>query len=118
MTSYVFDHTGRCLYSVNAEVDHDGATVVLSEIEARPDEVWYDHDAGEMKYRSPMPAVVTTNRIDHIPAGSVVVVGVDEVVVDDGTFEIEVSAPQTIRVTVSHVRHLTAELEVPCEVQA
>jgi hypothetical protein len=118
MKSFVFDQAGHCLYLVNAEVEHEGATVVLSDIEASPEEVWYDHEAGKMKFKSPMPIVVTTNKIENIPAGGIVIVGVDECVVDDGLFEIEVSAPQTVRATVYHVRHHTAEVEIPCEVQA
>lgn len=118
MNTFVFDEAGECVCVINEQMPYEGKTLVYREDYFSPNLVWYDHAAGEMKFKSPMQLTITTNTITGIPVGATVAIWTQSVVVEDGEFHIEVSLPQTVRVLLSHIQYQTTEVEVPCEVQA
>jgi hypothetical protein len=118
MNTYVFDQTGRCMYSASVPVEHEGCVVIHAEETLDPNVIWYDHAEGKMLGKTVMPVTIFVNRIEDIPAGSTVLCKGQVFTVDDGVFEIDVAMPEVVPVTIMHVSHLTFEAEVQCEVQA
>lgn len=122
MNSLVFDQNGSCLYAMNYEVyqeDYPSAAKVLHlDVEHNPNDVWYDFEKNRLDQKTEFEEVVTANAISNLPVGTVVEIGDESIVVDDGVFELEVAMPQTVRLSITHVRHHRKFLEVPCEAQA
>lgn len=118
MNTFVFDESGECVCVINEEMSYEGKTVVHREENYSPNDVWYDHLAGEMKFKREMPLVIAANTITGIPVGTSVAIGSQWLVVNDGEFHIEVTMPQSVRVVLTHVQYRLTEVEVPCEVQA
>lgn len=119
MNTYAFDETGRCICTADSEVAFDDAAkVIVSPERHRPDDIWFDFDGDALRIKTALQCQVATNTISGLPASTVVEINGLEIQVDDGVFELEVSAPQTVRVGLRHVRHMHRFVEVPCEVQA
>jgi hypothetical protein len=122
MNSLVFDHDGSCLCAMNYEVypeDYPSAAKVLHlDVEHNPNDVWYDFEKDRLDQKTPFEEVITTNTVSNLPVGTVVEVADESIVVDDGVFELEVTMPQTVYLSISHVRHHRKFLEVACEAQA
>lgn len=117
----VFDQNGRCKYVLDGDpstvdLSSEAAIVYLSE-QIDPNTVWYDHVTGRMEHRSPFRVRVSTNKIEGIPSGTVVHIGADSAVIDEGVLELEVDYPQAVYALLMHVKHTDAYVEVPCEVQ-
>lgn len=116
----VFDQDGRCKYVLDGDPESidvsSEAAVVYMDQPVDPNSVWYSHATGLMQNRSPFRVLVSTNKIEGIPAGTTVHVGSEAVVVDEGSIEFEVDYPQTVKALLMHVRHTDTEMEVPCEV--
>ena len=100
----------------SVDVSSELAVVHASE-PINPNAVWYDHDFGEMITRSPFRVLVSSNKIENIPVGTTAYIGLESIVVDDGTLEFDVAYPQQLRVVLTHVRHTDTIVEVPCEAQ-
>jgi hypothetical protein len=118
MNTVAFDSDGRCLWVVNAELSApDAAAVVYTESSVDPNVVWYDHSSQTMKTRTTFPHVVALNQVSGLPVGTVVIVDGEQVPVDDGAIEFDVTYAQQLQVVLSHVKHIDTIVEVPCEVQ-
>ena len=117
----VFDQDGRCKYTLDGSLgstDVSGeAAVVQTDHPVNPNEVWYDHTAGVMLPRTPFRLRISQNKIEGIPTDTVIYIGSDSVVVNEGSIDLDVSYPQTVVATLMHVRHMDKVVEVPCEVQ-
>lgn len=115
----VFNADGRCKYVLDGNpeaVDSSSeAAVVYMDEKLDPNTVWYDHAASKMIPRTPFRISVSPNKIENIPAGTVAHVGSDSLVVNEGAIELEVDYAQKVIVTLLHVRHLDAVVEVHCE---
>lgn len=120
MNTLVFDQQGNCLYSMNYQVEpesySDAGMVLHVEQEFTPNTVWFDYEKNRMSNKTDFEEAVTTNTISNLPIGTFVDIGGEELVVDDGVFEIIVTAPQTVVVGLRHVQHNSKMLEVSCEV--
>lgn len=115
----VFDQNGRCKYTLDgspesADLSSEAAVVYLDS-PVNPNEVWYDHAAGAMRPRTHFRLLVSQNKIEGIPAGTVVYVGSESAVINEGYIEFEVSYPQKVVATLMHVRHMEKVVEVQCE---
>ena len=117
MKTYAFDEAGRCLWKADQQISAEDVTAVYSELDADPNEVWYNIENESIEYCPPFVVQVSTNKIEGIPAGTTLTINGARVQVDDGVFEIEVAMPQTVRVSLENLRYLMTEVEVPCEVQ-
>lgn len=117
----VFDQDGRCKYVLDGDPSSVDVSSELAVVHAsepiNPNAVWYDHDFGEMITRSPFRVLVSSNKIENIPVGTTAYIGLESIVVDDGTLEFDVVYPQQLRVVLTHVRHTDTIVEVPCEAQ-
>jgi hypothetical protein len=117
----VFDENGRCKYVLDgntdsADVGNEPAVVYMEEA-VDPNTVWYDHSSGKMLPRTPFRVSITNNKIERVPSGTVIYIGSDSAVVNEGSIEFEVDYAQTVVATMMHVRHLNKVVEVRCEVQ-
>lgn len=121
ITTLGFDATGRCVFAVNDVVPPDNAPagMVLIQLEGMvdPNSVYYDHANSRMGRRHPLLPVVSTNTVSNLPPGTVAVVNGEQIPVDDGSLELDVSYAQTLVVRLMHVRYSDVVVEVPCEVQ-
>jgi hypothetical protein len=118
MNTVAFDADGRCLFVLNDYLETtDAAFVVHTEETVNPNQVWYDAVTQTIKPRLPLPNGVQPNEVIGLPAGTTAYVGTEQMLVDDGVLELEVEYPQTVKVVLTHVRYLDAEVEVPCEAQ-
>lgn len=119
MNTLVFDADGKCLYSINYQVmaeDYPDAGKVLHvESEFDPNHMWYDFETDRMTNKTPFEEVLATNEIHNLPVGTVADVNGVQVIVDDGSLELEVTVSQILPVTISHVAHHTKTVEVSCE---
>ena len=116
MKTYAFNESGRCLWKADLQIDAEDVAVVYSELEADPNEIWYNIENERIEYRPPFAVQISTNKIENIPVGTTLTIEGVEVLVNDGVFEIEVDMPQTVRVSLENLRYLMTEVEVPCEV--
>lgn len=117
----VFDTDGRCKYVLDGspesvDVSSEAAVVYMDE-RINPNDVWYDHVASKMLPRTPFRISIGQNKIERIPAGTVIYVGSESVVMNENSIEFEVDYAQTVVATLLNVRHLDRTVEVPCEAQ-
>lgn len=121
ITTLGFDAAGRCAFSVNDVVPPENAPagMVMIQLEGTvdPNSVYYDHANSRMGPRVPLIPAVSTNTVSNLPPGTIAVVQGEQIPVDDGSLELEVSYAQTLVVTLMHVRYSDVVVEVPCEVQ-
>lgn len=117
----VFDTDGRCKYVLDGspesvDVSSEAAVVYMDE-RINPNDVWYDYAASKMLPRTPFRVSVEQNKIKNIPAGTVIYVGSELIVMNENSIEFEVDYAQTVVATLMHVRHLEKVVEVSCEAQ-
>lgn len=71
--------------------------------------IYYDVEAGEVKFRAQMPLTITRNRVEGVPAGSLVIYPDGDHIVDDGLIEIEQDVEGQLRLYIDHPHYLPAQ---------
>jgi hypothetical protein len=121
MNTLAFGADGRCMCAVNDFIESENfpeaAIVLHTEQTLTANQVWYDIANEVLVLRRPIQVGVSPNMVVGVPAGTTAIVGTDEIPVDDGSIELEVDYPQTVKLVLLNPRFLDTVVEVPCEVQ-
>lgn len=120
MTTLVFKANGACGLAVDDDLPEsdfpDAAKVLYVPYPISANEVWYDFSHQAMLFRRPFDVGISPNTVTGLPVGTRAVVKGAEIVVDDGSLELDVDYPETVRVLLIHPSNLDTWVEVPCEV--
>lgn len=75
-------------------------------------DIYFDTASGEAKEKTNFNLVVTRNRIEQIPAGSRIIFGAIDEIVDDGSVEFLADVEETVTVYLEHFEYKSLMVEV------
>lgn len=75
-------------------------------------DIYYDTATGEVKEKAGFDLAVTRNRIDQIPAGSRIIFGAIDEIVDDGSVEFMADVEETATAYLEHPEYKSIVVEV------
>lgn len=112
-----FDVAGKCLTVImnDRQLESWPGAVHSAAVDAgtTPNDIFWDGTG--VAERQPFPITITPNRVEGIPAGTVVHFKTNTETVNDGEIEFSVVMPETLRIVLEHPHYLNDIFEVPCE---
>lgn len=115
-----FNALGECLTITSATFSQEdfpqGVYSASVPRETNPNDIYWNIEAESVEEKTAFSVIVTPNTISDIPPGTTIHFKSNSGVIDDGIAEFTVSLPETLTVILEHPHHVSAIIEVSCEI--